>query len=145
MNDDSQPSNWVDRRGHREQLLKDHSGDYWHRLRGAIQDACASFEKLYPHPHAICTLENGGRIRISRELPIDPMTRTAARTLYVLVSYRSDDRTIVVANAAGAQHWLMDLDANFEFFLLDRQRKINVVEPDEFSEMVLQPILFPNG
>src|ERR1700692_4905456 len=87
------PNNWVERRAHREKILATQSEELWNPFRSAIQDACVSFQRLYPQPHAICALENGKRIRITRTIPADG-TRMHPHNLTVLIGFQPDNGTI---------------------------------------------------
>jgi hypothetical protein len=126
-------TNWVERRWQREQQLETQAPELWNQVRGAIQDACASFKQRYRDgPTVECTLENGTRIRI--------VVKRGRQMSEAVVSYDNDLRFIDVAGAGHKKRYVIDVGD--EGTHIKHVGMHFVVTPDALSDQVLRPLLF---
>jgi hypothetical protein len=93
-------TNWVERRSKVERAVGEQADRVWNDIRAAIQDACASFERLYPDQPIEVFLENGHRVRVSRSITFNRMTREQPHGLGILVYRDNRPDHIVVVRAA---------------------------------------------
>jgi hypothetical protein len=128
--------NWVERRAKRERMLAKEAPEAWSQVRSAIQDACNSYDQYYDSDDARlqCKLENGTRIRVTKI--------EAKRRAEVLVSYDNRSRNIDLTTEAGQMRFIITADDNGVSVIDSRHR--NSLTPDEVSQRVLAPLLFPD-
>jgi hypothetical protein len=148
--------NWVDRRAHRDILLKG-AGDVWNQVCAAIQDACDSFNRHYPAQAPVqCEQENGSRLCITRTTP-PRADLTGATKVQVFVTFTTVKITAVYNDRSSTYTITADDES---VFVADRRATAMLTEhlnqrqngrpdgsrrmsPDEVSEAILKSILFP--
>jgi hypothetical protein len=136
--------NWVERQWqleqHQRQLerkLEEQSPEVWNQVRASIQDACNSFKQRYSDANTTlnCELENGRRIRVA--------VRRGRRTSDVVVSFDNDRPSIDIAGTKRSKLTITISDTGeLEIRPLGTR---TILTPDEASERILRPILFPDG
>jgi hypothetical protein len=135
--------NWVERRATRERNLDTGAPKVWDEVRGAIQDACESFNQHYPQPNrdnsAECKLENGRRVRVRRIILADMTTVYHPQDLQVIVMFEKDVPSITATFPAGSLIFYFEADEEGAFVAVAGKR----LTPDEISEKILGPVLFP--
>ena len=141
-------SNWVERRKARKLALAAKAGSVWNEIRAAIQDACQSYNAWIGtsvNTTVVCALENGKRVRISKDV----------RQVLSPTSWRDENITVVVEFSAGdspsisvagdgpvqSVNFKIDSDEERAFIKIGGE----VVSPDQISERILNPLLFPTG
>jgi hypothetical protein len=144
---ESRELNWVERRGRRKRLLHAETPELWNRIRGAIQDACATFNRLYApdvgHNKVFCDLANGHRLRIHRILP--PITSfDHPKNTEAIVTFDEAGRTVTVTFESGSHTFYIDIENESVFIAQDRAGT-NKLTPDEISQRALEVILFPTS
>jgi hypothetical protein len=150
--------NWVDRRAHRESLLKG-ADSVWNQVRAAIEDACESFNKHYPAQAPVqCEQENENRLYITRTVPDDrDLTFGATRVRVLVITFTSPKITAVYEDRSSTYTITADDESAF---VIDRRAARSLSErlhqrqpersdgdgrmsPDDVSEAMLKSILFP--
>jgi hypothetical protein len=139
--EDPNPPSWIERRYLRERLLKDGSRPLWDEIRAAFQDACTTFHERFDG-NSECILENGRRVRITRNIPVDPVTRTPARSIHLLVEFVEAPPAVVVTGDASARRFPFESD-DAGIFILDKPGGKNRFTPDGLSQAVLERVFFP--
>ena len=124
-------SNWVERMAQQKELLPQKAGDVWENTRSAMQDACDSYRKYYAQVE--CVLENGNRFRVSRI--IERVKKT------VRVSFDQAASNISVARDSESPNVFAIQADEDRVFLADAHG--NEITADQFSELALKPLLFP--
>jgi hypothetical protein len=151
MDDAKTPAklNWVERRFQRQRLLHTEAPELWNQIRGAIQDNCESFNRIYAvalgaGQQVFCNLENGQRIRIHRTVPATSSFEQPKR-LETLVYFREADHTISITSESGSRAFYMDADIRgmSVFISANRSGESGWLSPDQIAERVLEGILFP--
>jgi hypothetical protein len=148
--------NWVDRRAHRDSLLKG-AGDVWNQVRAAIRDACDSFNQHYPAQAPVqCEQENGSRLCITRTTPSGE-DRTGATKVQVFVTFTAAKITAIYNDRSSTYKITADDECAF---VMDRRAAATLTEhlnqrqkgrpdgsrrmsPDDVSEAILKSVLFP--
>lgn len=135
--------NWVDRRAKRHALLIGQSGQVWEKIRGAIRDACDSFNENYPtfdgEPPVRCNLEDGKRVSILHSnIPLPDSAGLTSCSL--LVVYDPNSHTIVSPGDGGRQ---IDISADEDHgYPMYAGKEISIDEP---SKILVETVLFPDG
>jgi hypothetical protein len=136
--------NWVERRAQGQRLLHARAPEMWNRIRGAIQDACESFNRIYAPKKVSCDLENGQRVRIHRTLP--PVNSfEQPEQIEAVVIFAKADHAVSVTFQSGSKTFFMDTDSEMVFIGADRAAETKKLTPDEISQVILEPILFPKS
>jgi hypothetical protein len=127
--------NWVERRAAIERTRREQAPALWNAVRGALQDACDSFNALYGAEagKVTCELENGQRVRVTRVVRVPGTAHGTPRQ--VLVTYHADDYTIAATSRVKAQ---IQADADGVYLEWQRAR----IEPDALCQTLLEPVLF---
>ena len=129
--------NWVDKKAHRESILRDRADGVWQDARSAIQDCCESARKHYGKAIEDIT-ENGHRIRLTISFP-DPNRGPHDVKRVVLVRFVSSAPCIeVTIDDSASKKFTIDADGEHAYILGD-SKEITV---DEFSRIALQEALF---
>ena len=150
--------NWVDRRAHRENLLKGADG-VWNQVCAAIQDACNSFNEHYPaQPPVQCEQENENRVCVTRTILEDrDLTFGATRARVLVITFTSSKITAVYEDRTSTYTITADDES---VFVIDRRAAGSLsghlrqrqpersdgdsrMSPDAVSEAILKSILFP--
>jgi hypothetical protein len=149
--------NWVERRAHREGLLKG-ADDVWNQVRAAIQDACDSFNEHYPAQAPVqYEQENGSRLCITRTIPANDDLTFGATKVRVSVTFTAAKITAVYSDRSSTYRITADDESAF---VIDRRATGTLTEhlhqrqkgrsdgyrrmsPDDVSEAILKSILFP--
>jgi hypothetical protein len=142
---ESNTLNWVERHARRENVLRTQAGELWNDIRRAIQDACDSFNRLYPegnHQLVKYVLENGHRIVVSRTIPPQYPPAQGPQTLRVVVDYNARAASVDVAydSPHGNQTFKITCDDNGKVSIQDGSKA--GITADRVSELALKVLFF---
>lgn len=145
MGEEKPVLNWVQRRAMRQRILDSGATKVWDAVREAIEDACDTFNEHYPQPNqdsrAVCRLENGSRIKVSRTILADMVTRFRPEQFEVLIRFEKNGPAIEAVSGEAKSTFKIDSDEESAFAVLGGKR----ITPDEISEKLLEPVLFPKA
>ena len=140
-------SNWVERKKARQAALISGASTIWNDVRAAIQDACASYNAWQAGSSVsktvVCALENGKRIRLSKELrEVLSNTTYHDQTITVVIEFHMDAKPWISVAGDGpvaTAKFVIDADEKEAFIKINNE----ISSGDQVSEKILSPLLFP--